>query len=334
MSKLQLFIFLTNICNLRCKGCPVFKDIHRSLTLKDIEKIATTWDYSRVALLGGEPYAYKDLNKVVDMFNKPVTIYTNGTMLREDNIIENVVYAVSLDSLNQKINDTIRGQGVHKKVMRALNTLRKNKEKKNIKEIIIRTTYNSRNYSDIFNLIEFAEKNEFGLALHPRIGWEVQDEGIYAGLTAEQQLNLFREIIKHDKMVILTPHFFQWIGNKHYRCPAGEFRLAIRENGMVKPCQWGSYIIGSIRNHDFEYFRKKGIEYNKEFVQKRIPKSCLFCERVMQCHGGCLLINDTVRCPLRYNGGSYNIRRFYGNSAISRFKVGLKRLGRIGFSGC
>ena len=112
------------------------------------------------------------------------------------------------------------------------------------------------------------------------------------------------------------------------------FRLAIRENGMVKPCQWGSYIIGSIRNHDFEYFRKKGIEYNKEFVQKRIPKSCLFCERVMQCHGGCLLINDTVRCPLRYNGGSYNIRRFYGNSAISRFKVGLKRLGRIGFSGC
>jgi len=55
---------------------------------------------------------------------------------------------------------------------------------------------------------------------------------------------------------------------------------------------------------------------------------------VMQCHGGCLLINDTARCPLRYNGGSYNIRRFYGNNVVSRFKVGLKRLGRIGFSGC
>ena len=33
-------------------------------------------------------------------------------------------------------------------------------------------TYNSRNYNEIFKMIEFCEENDFGLALHPRIGIE------------------------------------------------------------------------------------------------------------------------------------------------------------------
>ncbi|RLG59178.1 MAG: hypothetical protein DRN95_02665 [Candidatus Hydrothermarchaeota archaeon] len=330
-TNLQLFLFLSNACNLRCKGCPVAKENIKSLTLKDIETIATTWDFDRVGILGGEPLLIKNLDKIVEMLNKPVTIYTNGTLLTEDKIIENVIYAVSLESLNEKVNDSIRGKGVYKKVMNALDILMKNRDR--IKEIIIRATYNSRNYKDMFELIEFCEQNDIGLAMHPRIGIEIYRGKPIPSLDVRQQLELFTEVAKRSKMVVLTPHFFQWVGRKNYRCPAGEFRLAVAENGNVKPCQWGEYVVGNVRTHDFDLIRELGIEYNRNFVQNRFPSRCLYCDRLAKCHGGCKLINDTAHCPLRPEYG-YGIGRFLSGKEINNLRVSIKRLGSIGFSGC
>jgi len=327
---MQLFIFLSNACNLRCKGCPVAKEHKQSLTMEDIETIAT-WDYDRVALLGGEPFLVKNLDKIIDILDKPTTIYTNGTLLNEKNFIENIIYAVSIDSLNRKVNDSIRGVGVYKKVMNTIDLLMKNRDR--VKEIILRATYNQRNYQDMFAMIEFCRDRNIGLALHPRIGFEKYNGKLYTGLTANQQLKLFTEIAKHDKMVVLTPHFFQWIKRKNYRCPAGEFRLSINYNGDVKPCQWGSYVIGNVRYDDFDFLKEEGIKYNREFIQKRFPSSCLHCERLSQCHGGCELVTDTKRCPLGFNI-KYNISSFLDQGQVDKYKISMGKLGKMGFSGC
>jgi len=309
----------------------VSKENIKFLTLKDIETIATTWDFNRVGILGGEPLLIKNLDKIVEMLNKPVTIYTNATLLTENKIVDDVIYAVSLDGLNEKTNDSIRGKGVYKRVMRALEILKKNRDR--VKEIIIRMTYNSRNYNETFKMIEFCEENDFGLALHPRIGIEFYRGKAIPSLNVRQQLKLFTEVAKRKKMVVLTPHFFQWMGRKNYRCPAGEFRMAVAENGNVKPCQWGGYVLGNVRLHDFDFLYESGKEYNREFVQGRFPDSCIYCDRLSKCHGGCMLVNDTKHCPLSPRYG-YDISYFLSGSEINNLRVSIRRLGRIGFSGC
>jgi hypothetical protein len=87
VNSLQLFI--TNKCNLRCKGCfykkRLGKDEMSFLDYKEhIEKYLP--EIQKIILLGGEPTIHPDLDKMLD-FNRSLglrsTIYTNGFDLRK-----------------------------------------------------------------------------------------------------------------------------------------------------------------------------------------------------------------------------------------------------------
>ncbi len=299
--------------------------------MDDID-IFSTYDVERIALLGGEPMLIENLDEIVDRLDSKITIYTNGTLLQsKEDIVEDVIYAVSLDGLDVKMNDSIRGKGTHKKVMKAIDTLIENRDM--VKEIVIRTTYNKRNYEECFKLMEFCEDRDIGLALHPRIGTETYNGKQWRNINAQEQLKLFTELAKHDKMVVLTPHFMQWAGREHYRCPAGSFRFSCYPSGDVKPCQWGDYIIGNFRRDSFDTLLERGERYNKEFVRSSPPNRCMGCPRVNGCYGGCKLVKDTRYCPVKVDE-SFRIGRVLSESQVSDFQTSVKNLGNIGFSGC
>jgi MoaA/NifB/PqqE/SkfB family radical SAM enzyme len=87
--KNTLQLFITNKCNLRCRGCFYAHklDSKEEMAFSDYQR--SIWTYyqnvSKIILLGGEPTLHPDLPKII-AFNQnlflPTTIYTNGINLK------------------------------------------------------------------------------------------------------------------------------------------------------------------------------------------------------------------------------------------------------------
>lgn len=242
-----------------------------------------------MAILGGEPHIRKDLPKIIDIFSVPMTIYTNGLLLTEKNLIENANYFVSLEGMKE-YNDYIRGRGNYEKAFKALEMLVKNRDK--LKSVGVRMTYCSKNYNDIFKMLKICEEMNIHLMLHPLLG-----NGVLT-IDPDQQLELFKTIASSKNGVILQPHFWQYCGYEDSTCPAGKYRLAVAPNGMVTPCQWDHYILGDIYTDDYETLVENGKEFDKN---KRwgISEICEFCDRVVACRGSCSRCLDYAFCPLQ-----------------------------------
>ena len=138
---------LTLKCNLRCKMCMLWGDVgwcgtsgggklEKELDMEIIKKIlfAARGSHPSFILHGGEPMLHSHFRDIVRMLNDnryDAIVCTNGTLIDKfsDLISESpfLDLLVSLDGL-EKENDSIRGEGVYKRVttgIRALKSLRK-----------------------------------------------------------------------------------------------------------------------------------------------------------------------------------------------------------------
>ena len=88
-SPVQLTLFVTSRCNIRCKMCfywePVENKSTQEITLEEVEKISKSMpDFFWLLLSGGEAFVREDLAEIVETFYKNnnikhLTIPTNGT---------------------------------------------------------------------------------------------------------------------------------------------------------------------------------------------------------------------------------------------------------------
>lgn len=101
-----LNVVITTKCTLKCKGCSALmdyyfpeqqKDMNLDTTLKCFDKLMSYIDYILgVALIGGEPFVYKDLDKVLEhIVNQSyigkigrLDIVTNGTLIPSDSVLK------------------------------------------------------------------------------------------------------------------------------------------------------------------------------------------------------------------------------------------------------
>jgi len=291
---MQLVISLTNSCNLNCKHCFVNKLSKINIDFSSLENVATTWDVSSVAMLGGEPFLYPDFKKVVKLFDIPVTIYTNGIVIGKnpDAVIEgdNIIYAVSIEG-RKDFHENIRGEGTFDLVNSCLYTLSKKLEKEKIASLILRMTISKENINDMYYVKKLADRLGAKVMYFPYIGNREP-------FPAELQLKLFRFAIINDNVTIYSPQFWQFCGYNRSTCQAGLYRLHIAEDGDVNPCQWiRNSIFGNIDCFDFDYFKERGAEYHEDFVT--IKKGCERCIHASECRGGCRLCSDYLSCPIK-----------------------------------
>ena len=319
---MQLIVYPTNRCNLRCKHCTVNKDFPVDLTDQDIDIIAS-WGITKVGILGGEPYMLGDrLPKIVDKFNVPVTIYTNGTLVNDDNVIPDVNYCVSIDGWRE-YHDYLRGEGIFQKAITALELLHNHLDE--IKSLWIRMTYNNDNWRDIGKLYNKAQSlGGVNLLLHPEVGIGLKP------LDGDVQLELFKFAASHDNVVILQPHFWQFCGYEKSTCPAGIYRLAVDEHGNVKPCQWITETIGNIHTDTYEELLEKGRNWHYDYGSY-IEPSCTFCDRKDSCRSGCRMCSDTQTCPLR---NSVSASTFYSGNELKKINIKHSPLSKVGIVGC
>ncbi|MGQ9565792.1 MAG: radical SAM protein [Candidatus Bathyarchaeales archaeon] len=127
--------FLTGRCNYRCRSCGVWREKNQAnelstsevkLGLESLKKAGV----AEIVLSGGNPLLRNDIDEIIKCASKYfiTTIYDNGSMaVKKIDALRNADFvAISLDTLDEKKNDYMRGiKGAWKKSMEAIETLHK-----------------------------------------------------------------------------------------------------------------------------------------------------------------------------------------------------------------
>jgi MoaA/NifB/PqqE/SkfB family radical SAM enzyme len=127
--------FLTNRCNYRCRSCGVWRSARGSLEVST-EEVKTGLDalkkigVAEIVLSGGNPLLREDVGEIINYASKHfiTTVYDNGSMaLKKIDAVRKADFvAISLDTLDEKKNDYMRGvKGAWKKSMEAIEKLHK-----------------------------------------------------------------------------------------------------------------------------------------------------------------------------------------------------------------
>lgn len=131
-----IVIDVTSRCNLRCKGCWAgeYEKKAEDLDMVLIDKVINEARYkiglNHFAITGGEPLIRENLFDIFERYpDCQFILYTNGTLLTDEKVkriaeLGNVYTLLSLEG-NEEYTDARRGQGVFKKVMEAMDRLKK-----------------------------------------------------------------------------------------------------------------------------------------------------------------------------------------------------------------
>ena len=156
-SPLTVKVSPTMRCNLKCKGC--FADnypLENDLPLNTLERIisqAAALGIPSLGILGGEPLLKPEVLEIFKKF-RDIGFYlvTNGILLVDKIIsaiqaLPHVITIVSIEGF-EETNDSLRGKGVFKKIMSAMEKMREAKlifgfsttvHKENLEEVISET---------------------------------------------------------------------------------------------------------------------------------------------------------------------------------------------------
>jgi len=125
---------LTRRCNYRCRGCNVWRDRENSeeLSADEVKRgldVLQKLGVMEIVLSGGNPLLREDIGEIIDYASRffITTVYDNGSLaLEKIDALRNADFvAISLDTLDEKKNDYIKGMpGAWKKAMEAVDALR------------------------------------------------------------------------------------------------------------------------------------------------------------------------------------------------------------------
>lgn len=141
LQQLWLFPVAPEVCNLACTHClyassPWRKNPYR-LTEQELAGIFTELESLEAAphllFTGGEPTLHPSLYSLLDQVDQQgysFQLHTNGTRIRTDEAQRLAEFAnlkkvqISLEGPSPELNDTVMGQGLHRRVLRVIDELR------------------------------------------------------------------------------------------------------------------------------------------------------------------------------------------------------------------
>lgn len=314
----------TDQCNLRCRHC--YQDIFdatREKTIaelergiKNIESELQRRGYSGmdINLTGGEPLYSENFSEVVRLldrnnFLQAYYIITNGLFLDQfpDFSLHHSRFKgwkISLESHNQKENDSIRGKGTFEIIQHNISRLSD--------PWIAMFTLHKNNYQDLDGLIKLVKQwRARGLLIERFIPW-----GRGSGMRSKTAGNkewLF--VLKHIASLaeIHIGDLFKY--RAFYLdfekediagapCNLGGESMALMPDGTVFPCRRFPVALGNIFREPFGSILDRLIEFPAQFTRKKlgIPcskcsiKGCMGCRALAYATKGTYYAGDS-QCP-------------------------------------
>ena len=245
----------TSACNLHCTGCWAAEYGNRlNLSYDEIDDIIRQGKEMGTYLYiytGGEPLVRKaDIIKLCEAHDDCIFLcFTNGTLIDEefaDNMlrVKNFIPAISLEGM-EDATDGRRGEGVYKKVIRAMSILREHKLLYGISACYTSANYDSITSEEFFDML--IEKGAYFIWYfhYMPVGNDAAPELL---LSPDQREVVYHRIRKYRETKPLFAMDFQNDGEFTGGCIAGGRRyLHINANGDVDPCVFIHYSDSNIR---------------------------------------------------------------------------------------
>jgi mycofactocin radical SAM maturase len=291
---------MTYRCNLSCIHCLSDSGPRRrgELTTEECLRVIDALSERKVFQFnigGGEPFMRPDFLDLMDYAHEKgmvTCISTNGTLIDEEvarRLDHKLVYIqVSLDGATPESNDPIRGKGSFRKVLDALEHLRK----RDI-EVSINTVLTRLSFPGLDNLVDLAAS--FGAKLRVsrfRPSGRGKESWSQLNVSKEQMIGFSQWLSQH--LGVSTGDSFFSVSTEERRslglnmCGACKLTCCVSPEGGVYPCaflQEDEFLAGKLPEDSFAHIWEHSPVFHS-FRQLEI-KSCESCYRFDLCHGGC-----------------------------------------------
>jgi MoaA/NifB/PqqE/SkfB family radical SAM enzyme len=304
-------IGLTHRCNLRCKICETWKfglkpeNELKLFELKKLIKEIGEWGGINVSFAGGEPLIRKqellECIKLAKKWNLVTHVTTNGQFIDRKTAEELVssgldFLQISLDGVKEETNDYIRGSGTYKKAMKAIEEVKKAKEKFNSDlKLSITTVVTEKNLDELLEIVKMVKEldlnevsfNPYNLDTSYTKEKSYEDDEFWIKKNSIPKLRrICKKLIeiKKEEGRIGTPFFMLRMMPDYFEkklrfrdgiCLAGFSYMYIKPNGDVDVCGKGPSL--NVRKMPI-----KKIWYSLNFTKTRL--------NIMRCKRPCLML--------------------------------------------
>lgn len=269
----KVYIEITNICNLKCRFCPVDNRKKEFVSVENFEEIIKKiYKYTKLVSLHvkGEPLMHPELQRILEILVKydlKANITTNGILLKEK--LEVLKNSKSVRQINISIHSMKENNTTNTNYLEDIfNSVEQ------LKNIII--SYRLWNLSDIANNIknkDIINKLEDYYKIYDLE--EVLKKKDYFKIKDNLYINQDIEFIWPN---INNPHI-----NEKGRCLALKEQIAILVDGTVVPCcldNNGDIKLGNIYEESLEDILNKPISKK---IKKNFENSIITCDLCKTC---------------------------------------------------
>lgn len=304
MKNFYLQWHLLNRCNLRCIHC--YQEDFTSkeelsfneilIIYENLIKSMELWNSNlTVALTGGEPFLFKDLFNLMEIFEKErriknFSIITNGTLLsnfaKELKIFKKLKnIKISIEGFSSKKNDEIRGRGSFKKIITGIEEARA--ENLNIS---IMFTIMKKNLKEIENILPFMRSFGIKEVIIERFiplgkGLKIKDEVLDFNDFKYLCEFLLKELKIDVDLKELSPYkAFKILWNKNNlelmgsECIVGKDGGAIMPSGDFYPCRRLPISQGNLKEKNLKEIFESSILLKAFQNKKNLKGNCAICQ--------------------------------------------------------
>ena len=292
-------IHVTDVCNLRCEMCGVWKsELKETLDFELYKKIIIDLSKSccYLSLCGGEPLAIKDIFERINFAKKHiplVRLVTNGYILNKQMAIQlgnskiNEI-SISIDGFKD-IHDKFRGkEGSFDKAVAAIGYLKKHAPKTNIVVNTIIAPWNIKQLPEFIDFIESLNVKQNFQAIGA-IFQKVDNTSYLGPELDENDLSLLMNKIRFKKNIVNSKYYLSKIPD--YFLKRNNF-VAINEKRCLLPNYFieikpdkSLYICGIVFGTGKPFDLNNGLSNilkSKEFkAEQKKLETCRLCEKSM-----------------------------------------------------
>ncbi len=320
---MQIYILLTDKCNLKCSMCIRGRQEGTDLDFDYIKNASWIDELKQhdIVLTGGEPTLNSKIVEILEFFckkSKTVTITTNGTInnyIVPSLLKENLYFQISIDG-DCEMHNSIRGNGMYERSLNTVFLLDDIGAQYSVASVV-----NRNNIDAIFRLEH--ELRRLKNLRYWRISYEMPfgSAGTENMLTSDEWNQFVDNIIESAQLRLKIKKIFPFEIYDKYRerldtmiqqgkacnnCGSGKEKVYIYPDLEVYPCTClTDFSVGSLKTKTLQeiLYGKKLEPFINYEVNNNICKSC---EYLKYCNGGCIGMSyhifkklgmGDIRCP-------------------------------------
>ena len=320
---MQIYLLLTEKCNLGCSMCIRGNKNNRELSLEEIKTIKNLDEIfsHQIVITGGEPTLCQDYSRIVDFFSsnaKTVSVCTNGTnkTIFDKNVNrENVLVQISVDG-TEYYHNLIRGQGTYKLTMDNVFEFEQRGIPYTISTVVGRKNIdNMEAFADELSKLKVMKywsvsfEMPFGhadkSAIIPTDEWNMFVDKMLDYVPFRMKIRkLFPfELIKKNKSMLDGLQLPKICTN----CGSGSCKIYVYPDLTVYPCTClTDFPLGNLSNTSLNSILKSPLTMPFSNYSVEPDSICCECEYLKYCNGGCIGMSyvyfhklgyGDIRCP-------------------------------------